>query len=137
MDFEKATERIKKYEGFSGRAYRCPAGEWTIGYGHLLKRGISKEVAEQILQEDILICYKELKGSLKLFNELDEVRQYVLVDMCFNIGLNRLFGFKKMLQALEAGDYKKAAAEMLASKWARQVGRRAQELSKIMEKGAY
>lgn len=57
--------------------------------------------------------------------------------MHFNIGLARLKGFAKALAAIERGDYKTAAAEMLDSKWARQVGKRASELAKQMETGQW
>jgi lysozyme len=60
----------------------------------------------------------------------------VVIDMAFNVGVPRLTGFKKMWAALHCGDYAEAAKEMMDSKWARQVGRRAERLSSMMETGA-
>lgn len=137
MDYEKTAARIRRYEGLSYIPYQDTVGEWTIGYGHLLKRGISKEVAEQILKEDITIAQKQVKNAFVWWFKLDDARQYVLTDMCFNMGLSRLVGFKKMLAAAEAGDYETAYAEMLNSKWANQVGRRALELAEIMKTGKW
>lgn len=135
-NYEKLAARVRRNEGLSYLPYRCSAGALTIGYGHNLDaRGISIEVAELLLKQDLEIAEKEVKNACIWWPKLDDARFCVLVEMCFNLGISRLVGFKKMLSAVEAGDYKTAAQEMLASKWAVQVGRRAVELAKIMEKG--
>lgn len=127
----------KKYEGLNLFPYACPTGHLTIGYGHNLENGITLEVAEQLLQSDMAHAKMEVGGSIPFSNKLDEVRQYVLVDMCFNMGLKKLLTFKKMLAALEKGYFDRAAYEMLNSRWAAQVGRRATELAKMMKTGEY
>ena len=66
-----------------------------------------------------------------------EVRKVVLVDMCYNLGINRFLGFKKMLAAVKEGNYDTAADEMLNSKWATQVKGRAVELAQLMREGVY
>ena len=135
MDYERVAARIRKSEGLSYLPYKCPSGHLTIGYGHNLEHGISIEAAELLLRQDIEIAAKQVKNAFIWWPKLTEARFYVLVDMTFNMGISRLCGFKKMLTAVEQGDYQTAAKEMLASKWAVQVGRRAAELSKIMKKG--
>lgn len=137
MDNVKATAKIRRYEGFSRLPYKCPTGHLTIGYGHNLENGISANAALFILQEDLARAERAVKDAFPWWWKLDDARQFVLVDMAFNMGLAGLKGFKKMLSAIEAGDFETAAKEMLASKWAAQVGRRAVELSKIMEKGEW
>lgn len=137
MDYERVAARIRKSEGLSYLPYKCPTGHLTIGYGHNLEHGISIEAAELLLRQDIEIAVRQVKNAFIWWPKLTEARFYVLVDMTFNMGISRLCGFKKMLSAVEAGDYKTAAKEMLASKWAVQVGRRAAELSKIMKKGEW
>ena len=137
MDNVKAAAYIRRFEGFSKLPYKCPTGHLTIGYGHNLERGISKEVAELLLMQDIEIALKQVKNVFQFWPKLTDARLFVLVDMCYNLGLTNLCGFKKMLAATEQGDYQTAAKEMLASKWAAQVDRRAVELSKIMEKGEW
>ncbi|WP_428045727.1 glycoside hydrolase family protein [Candidatus Avelusimicrobium fimicolum] len=137
MDYERVAARIRKSEGLSYLPYKCPSGHLTIGYGHNLEHGISIEAAELLLRQDIEIAAKQVKNAFILWPKLTEARFYVLVDMTFNMGISRLCGFKKMLTAVEQGDYQTAAKEMLASKWAVQVGRRAAELSKIMKKGEW
>ena len=137
MDYERVAARIRKSEGLSYLPYKCPSGHLTIGYGHNLEHGISIEAAELLLRQDIEIAAKQVKNAFILWPKLTEARFYVLVDMTFNMGISRLCGFKKMLTAVEQGDYQTAAKEMLASKWAVKVGRRAAELSKIMKKGEW
>ena len=138
MDYEKLAARIRKNEGLSYLPYRCSAGALTIGYGHNLDaRGISIEAAELLLKQDLEIAEKEVKNAFIWWPKLDDARLGVLVEMCYNLGISRLVGFKKMLSALEEGDYKKAAKEMLDSKWAFDVKGRARELAEIMQTGEW
>ena len=67
--------------------------------------------------------------------ELDPVRKAIIIDMLFNLGLPGLRGFKNMFRALRADNYKRAADEMLDSKWAGQVGYRARKLADMMRTG--
>lgn len=129
---------LKKHEGLSLSLYKCPSGKLTIGYGHNIEDlGISEEVAELLLEQDTIIAYRQVKANIKCFDNLDEARQYVLIDMCFNMGLSKLMGFKKMLRALDLGDYKTASKEMLNSKWAVQVKSRANYLACVMQSGIW
>ncbi len=134
---EKWKEYIRRYEGLRLKPYTCPAGHLTIGYGHNLENGISLKIAEELLQADLSYAQMEVGGKLPWSSKLDEVRQFVLTDMCFNMGLGKLLSFKKFLAALEKKDYQVAAQEMLDSRWAGQVGRRAGELAEMMKKGEY
>ncbi|MBP5404107.1 MAG: glycoside hydrolase family protein [Elusimicrobiaceae bacterium] len=134
---EKWIQYIRFYEGLRTKPYICPAGHLTIGYGHNLENGISQQAAEFILQEDLQIAQNTVQQKFAWWRELNEVRRFVLVDMAFNMGINKLATFKKMLAAAEKGDYTTAAREMLDSRWAVQVGRRARELAEMMKKGEY
>ena len=133
----KWAEYIRHYEGLRLKPYVCPAGHLTIGYGHNLQNGITQEIAEHLLRVDLSCAQMEVGGKLPWSSELDDVRQFVLVDMCFNMGLTKLLTFKKFLAALEKKDYPLAAKEMLNSRWAEQVGRRANELAEMMKTGEY
>jgi lysozyme len=66
------------------------------------------------------------------FEDLSDVRQRVVVNMIFNMGLTKFRGFKETIKHIAAGEYSEAAKEMLDSKWARQVGLRAVRLSQMM-----
>lgn len=134
---ERWKEYIRRYEGLRLKPYACPTGHLTIGYGHNLENGIPLKIAEELLQADLSYAQMEVGGKLPWSSELDEVRQFVLIDMCFNMGIIKLLTFKKFLAALQNKDYLTAAKEMLNSRWAGQVGRRAKELAKMMQIGEY
>lgn len=134
---EKWFAYTRRYEGLNVFPYQCPTGHMTIGYGHNLENGISKEAAEFILQQDMQAAQMAVSRRFEWFKKLNTVRQFVLVDMCFNMGIARLCTFKKFLAALRHGDFMRAANEMLSSRWAGQVGRRARELAEMMKTGEY
>ena len=92
---EKWAEYIRHYEGLRLKPYMCPAGHLTIGYGHNLENGIPLKIAEDLLQADLSYAQMEVGGKFPWSNRLDEVRQFVLIDMCFNMGLAKLLTFKK------------------------------------------
>lgn len=134
---ELIRERTKRFEGVSFMPYKCTAGEWTIGYGHLIKGGITLATAEVMLDEDLAKAEREARVNFAWFEKLNGPRQAVVVDMIFNIGLARFYGFKKMRAAIESGDFDKAAEEMLDSKYGRQVVHRARLNAEIMKTGEW
>jgi lysozyme len=89
-----------------------------------------------MLQYDIQVAKTQLV-KLKWFTELNDVRKDVIVDMVFNLGMTRFMAFKATIKLLEKKDYEGAAAEMVNSKWADQVGDRAMELASMMVTGKY
>jgi len=135
---ELAKKLIVKHEGLQLKAYVCPAGYLTIGYGRNLQtNGISKEEAECLLKNDLVNIKLSLVDEIDFFIDLDEVRQAVLVDMAYQLGVKGLLSFRKFLGYLKIKDYLKASYEMLDSKWATQTPTRAQELSQIIKKGGF
>ncbi len=138
---ESLLNRIKaqlvRHEGLKLKPYRCTAGRLTIGIGRNLDdRGISQKEAYAMLERDIQDCEQWLIDEIPdVYNKLDEVRQSVLLNMCFNLGIKGLLGFKNTLEFINVGDWERAANNMLVSRWAKQVGRRAIELSELMRKG--
>lgn len=134
----KWVELTKRFEGLRLKPYTCPAGKLTIGYGHNLEdNGITQEMAEELLKTDLAYARMEVGAKIPWSVKLCDARQFVLVDMCFNMGISRLLTFKKMLAALKEGYYERTSLEMLDSKWAKQVGKRATKLAEIMRTGAY
>lgn len=132
----RLTEMLIRHEGVRYKPYRCIAGKLTIGVGRNLEDvGISEDEAIFLLKNDIARVGRELEGALSFWSNLSLDRQLVLLDMCFNLGLAGLIGFKRMLAAVESVNYEKAADEMLDSKWARQVGSRSTELAEMMRGG--
>ena len=131
-------DMIIKHEGVMLVMYHDSEGIPTIGVGRNLERvpAISRDEAMYLLDNDIEDARNDLATLLPGLM-IDHVRKDVLVDMVFNLGVTRFSKFKRMIAALKDGDYKRAAVEMLDSKWARQVGKRAQELARMMVTGVY
>jgi lysozyme len=128
---------LQRHEGLRLKPYKCTAGKLSIGYGRNLDdMGISEVEAMVMLRNDIEQCYRELE-MFSWFSDLDQVRQEALVDMLFNLGLPTFLEFKKTLKHVAEHSWSMAAAEMLNSKWARQVGSRAEELAYMIETGTY
>ena len=65
----------------------------------------------------------------------DPIRQKVLIDMAVNLGVGGLLQFRRMIAAIELGDYGAAADQMLDSRWAEQVKTRADRLAEMMRTG--
>lgn len=136
IDRDAMVRQLRLHEGERLKPYRCTAGKLTIGVGRNLDdRGISSEESAMLLANDIGNEERELLRALPWVARLDEVRQRVLLDMSFNLGLVGLLAFKRTLAAIEAGEYQQAATMMLDSKWAKQVGQRAERLSRMMATG--
>lgn len=146
-------EQLKRHEGFKLRVYKCTAGHSTIGCGYnldanpahlkkseiddMMKNGISEAKANYLLDLMIAMTETDLVKKLDFFTELSEPLQALLVNMAYNMGVNGLLKFKNTLAHIRTGSYDEAADEMLNSKWAKQVGNRAFELSKQMRTGRF
>jgi len=130
----ETTEQIKADEGLNLKPYFCTANKLTIGYGRNIEQnGITQCEAEYLLKNDVNECYLALKNKFNWFNQLNAARKSVLVNMVFNLGLPTFLQFKKMIAAIENKDFSEAANQMLNSRWAQQVGKRAQRLAKQMK----
>ncbi len=124
---------IKRQEGLRLKPYIDSVGKLTIGYGRNLDDvGISEAEANSMLDADLRIAINEVQRLFPWLINLSESRKNVIYNMAFNMGLPTLQKFKNMIAAINCGDYITAADEMLNSKWARQVGIRADELANIM-----
>lgn len=137
---KKLRDMLKRHEGVEPHVYRCSAGYETIGVGRNISAsgiGLSEDEIDYLLDNDITRIIRELSSEYPWFNQLDDVRKDVMIDISFNLGATRLRGFKRALAAMEAADYKTAATEFLDSRWARQVGGRALELTDMLIAGEY
>jgi lysozyme len=129
---------ITKHEGTRSFPYTDTVGKITIGVGRNLSyNGLRADEIALLLQNDIEAATANCKASFPWFGKLDDVRQAVLVDMAFNIGIGSLSGFHETLQAVEAGQYEAAANLMLQSFWASQVPIRALEDATMMRNGEW
>lgn len=135
MDYKKLEDELIHDEGIRYKPYRDSVGILTIGVGRNLEDvGLRSSEIMQMLTNDIHQAEADLIRLFPWFIYLNDVRQRVLVNMAF-MGVGRLIGFRKMLAAIANEQWTVAAAEMLDSKWARQVGNRAIRLAKKMETG--
>ena len=133
MIIDAMRAELVRDEGLRLRIYKDTVGKLTIGVGRNLDDvGISKDEAYLMLDNDIQRTSDSLDKNLPWWKTLDEVRQRVILNMAFNMGINSLLGFKNTLAAIQAGRYNDAADGMLASKWATQVGARATRLADMM-----
>ena len=136
MNMDLLRAQLTKHEGERLKPYRDTVGKLTIGIGRNLDDvGISHDEAQLLLTSDIVSAMDGLDRAFPWWRELSDVRQMVIVDMAFNMGLTTLSKFVNTLGAMERGEYDAASHGMLQSKWARQVGGRAQTLARMMKTG--
>ena len=136
MNLIKIKELLTLHEGKRNSVYKCSQGFNTIGIGHNLDANpISDKAIDVIFEDDLNTVLNDLTKNLPWWRTLSENRQHVLIDMCFNLGIGRLLGFKNTLKAMEDGRYEDAAIGMGQSLWASQVGTRAIRLIKMMRDG--
>jgi len=129
-------EQLIRHEDLRLKPYRDSVGKLSIGVGRNLDDvGISREEALLLLDNDILRAQTAVIRELPWAVELDSARFEVLINMAFNMGIGGLLGFRKFLAELQDRHFEAAAKEMLDSRWAEQVGRRAEELAQIVRTG--
>jgi lysozyme len=155
-DRQALIDQLILHEGMVLKVYQDHLGIDTIGVGRNLEdrgitdgelafmsmlrteiyeQGITEANARFLLANDIDIVEEELRNAHPCIDRLDDVRIRVVLDMAFNMGVPRLCKFKNMWAGIHDGDYVRASAEMLDSRWATQVGQRATRLSEAMKTG--
>ena len=129
-------QQLIEDEGLVLHAYPDSLGYWTIGVGHLIDQrkggGIPEDIAFVLLDRDIDAKQTEVLARWPWMAHLDAARLNVVLNMAFNLGTAGLGTFTEFLRHLEAGRYDRAASAMLQSRWATQVGARAQRLAEVM-----
>ncbi len=129
-------KEIERDEGLRLKPYADTVGKTTIGYGRNLDdNGISRQEADFMLSNDIDRVEKELDTFIPWWKTLSDARQRAILNMAFNMGISRLLGFKNMLGAMQAGRWVIAADEALLSRWAKQVGDRANRIAEQIKRG--
>ena len=139
MNRAKLKEEIIADEGMVKHIYEDHLGYPTFGIGHLVVESdeehgkpvgtpISEERVNAVFDKDVAVMVDEAKKIFPNLDTLPEEAQQVIVNMTFNMGRPRLSQFKKFIAGVNAGDWDKAAVEMMDSRWAKQVGARAERL---------
>jgi lysozyme len=136
---------LRRDEGVRYEPYKDTMGIDTVGVGHNMESHplpadwrfpLTDVQVNWLLAQDLQSVYADLTTNLPWWLYLDDVRQRVLCNMCFNLGINRLLGFRNTLGFVRQGKWTDAAQGMLNSAWATQVGERAQRLAAMMRTGA-
>lgn len=131
---------LRRDEGVRRSAYKCSEGYWTIGVGRLIDAskggGLSDDEIDYLLANDIEKCKAQLDKALPWWRMLDDVRQRALINLAFNLGIAGLLTFKNTLAAIQAKKWDAASQGLLSSKYASQVGARAQRIAKMIRTGA-
>ena len=124
------------HEGKVNHAYQDHLGYWTIGVGRLIDErkggGLSDAEIDYLLENDIDRVVEQLELTLSFWDDLPENVQLALSCMAFQLGIAGLYGFKKMLVAIENKDWAEARREALHSKWAHQTPSRASEIAEML-----
>ena len=140
MDINKLREQLKIDEGVRYEVYDDHLGYKTFGIGHLVKTTdeeygspvgtiVSEKRVNSVFDKDVETYIDESKKVFGNLEDMPQEAQQVIVNMCFNMGAPRLSQFKKFIKSIHDEDWATASVEMLDSRWANQVGVRANRLS--------
>ncbi len=156
--FTKLTNLLHKEEGYRQFPYLDTKGKLTVGIGMNLDSGkyskedvaryksvgISLQEALSELSQEVHFLDIQLAKN-GVYNQLDDVRKAVLVDMVYNMGLMKVYGFSNMWKALHDKEYVQAANEMLwndkaktiKTQYYKDVKKRAENLARMMQTGEW
>jgi lysozyme len=141
IDRARLRQQLAKHEGFRPFVYDDATGKpvavgsqvrgkLTVGVGRNLEdKGLSEDEIEYLLDNDISDCIGAAQ-TFQWFGRLDPIRQAVIVELIFNLGLTRFKGFKKFIQFASEGRWMHAAEELKNSLWYEQVKGRGETLRK-------
>jgi lysozyme len=138
MNYDFLKKLLILDEGKRQFPYFDSLGILTAGVGRNLKAvGLRDTEIDLMLTNDIMEAVTTCKRLFPNFELLDEVRKTALLDMAFNLGYTRMSGFANTIGFINRGDFTQAASNMLVSRWATQVGKRANRLAEMMHSGKY
>lgn len=141
-----AADILSLHEGFSAVPYKCSAGKWTIGYGKQIKVGkikiISKPLARKWLEDDLIKISEQFDEDIPWWKDLCPARKEVLLNLAYNVGIDRFYEFDTFLHAVKTRQFTYAANQLTKSKhgkslYKRQVGSRADDLATAMRTGIW
>lgn len=134
LDIVKGQLRVD--EGVRAKAYRDSVGKLSIGCGRNLDDvGLRADEIDYLLANDIAAAEQDARALFPTFDDLTDARKAALVNMAFNLGRVRLAGFHNLRAAVARGQWAAAAIAALDSKWARQVGQRAERIARAIREG--
>jgi len=136
VNISDVCEQLKADEGFRRHVYLDHLGYETIGYGFLVDErrggGLPRDIADYWLEQEVIKRAEHLNVRWPEMGRQPQEVQQALVNMAFQMGVGGVLGFKRMLEALRAGDRGRAADEAIDSKWARQTPNRAERVAAMI-----
>ena len=139
MNLEKLRKQLEIDEGVKYEVYDDHLGDATFGVGHLILESdpeFDHEIGTPVNEARVIEAFESDCESVlqdcnilyEDFDDLPEEAQQIIANMMFNMGRPRLSKFKGMKRAVDARDWREAAAEMVDSSWYKQVTNRANRL---------
>lgn len=140
-DTTNLERQLRGDEGRKKFVYKDSEGWWTIGIGRLVDErkggGLRDAEIDFMFRNDVQDRVDALQQVMPWFIFLDIPRQGVLLNMSFQLGVEGLLEFRRVLSYVKQGAHPQAAAAMLDSLWAKQTPGRAKRLAKQMETGEW
>lgn len=145
----KLIDQLQFEEGLRLRAYLCPAGRKTIGYGHNLDANpraadgsripdaITKAFAEELLRHDVAEIESQLRAVWPRIIEFDAARRDAFIQMAFQLGVAGFMRFECMRAAALARDWPMAHHQALKSTLAERTPARAGRVAQQILSGKY
>lgn len=151
-------------EGVKTTVYWDHLGYPTVGIGHLIIKEQTKDMAKilsalssqvkrklttpvismnevnALFQSDLATLRAQIETNANVkaaWCKLDPVRKAALENMCFQLGVRGVAGFRKMLAALAVGNWAEAKKQGLDSTWAKQTPNRAKRVTDVLLTGTY
>lgn len=114
---EKLIDLINEFEGCRTKAYLCPAGKWTIGYGVTgqdIKEGT--EWSQEKCNQELLILAKKYENmalnSSPILTVHSESRRAAIADFVYNLGIGN-YNKSALKRLIDSGKWTEAAKEIL------------------------
>lgn len=137
MNYLSLKLRIKKNEGFSSRSYKDQLGNYTIGYGHLIrkkeivlyKKKIKISFFQNLFENDFKTALDDYNKHFRKYSFSQNIKE-LIVEMIFQMGIQNVLSFKKTLRHIRKNNKFLAALEMMDSIWYKQTPLRVENLIK-------
>ena len=141
MNYLSLKLRIKKNEGFSSRSYKDQLGNYTIGYGHLIrkkeivlfKKKIKISFFQNLFENDFKTALDDYNKHFRKYSFSQNIKE-LIVEMIFQMGIQNVLSFKKTLRHIRKNNKFLAALEMMDSIWYKQTPLRVENLIKYFLK---
>ena len=141
MNYLSLKLRIKKNEGFSALPYKDQIGNYTIGYGHLIRKKeislfrkkLTKAFLQNLFENDFKNALKDYKNNFNKFSFSKNIKE-LIIEMIFQMGIQNVLTFKKALGHIKKNNKFLASLEMIDSAWYKQTPLRVENLIKNLLK---